>query len=139
MSNLRDQLMTIRQDKGSLTPADVVDAARPDDHPLHDRFEWDDLVAGEKWRSTQAAELIRSVRIVFTRTNGEESSVRFFHSTHEDDGGSAAYQPLEEIVTDPMATRILLNQMEREWKQFKARYGRLAEFVELLATEQVAA
>ena len=35
---------------GTVTPPRVVEAARPESSPIHDAFEWDDVVAGEAWR-----------------------------------------------------------------------------------------
>lgn len=59
------ELERIRMEaEGKLTPADVVDAARPEDAPLHPVFEWDDAEAAEAHRRWQARLLIRSVRIV---------------------------------------------------------------------------
>lgn len=44
-----------------LTPANVVDASRPEDAPLHKFFLWDDSAAAEKYRQHQAQGLIRAV------------------------------------------------------------------------------
>ena len=40
----------IRQRDGKLTPAAVVDSARPEESVLHEDFEWRDDVAAEKYR-----------------------------------------------------------------------------------------
>ena len=78
MSDLRSALTASYIRNGQLTPQIVVDEARPETAPLHDRFEWDDATAGEAYRRTQAADLIRSVRIVFTdkEPSGERKYVR---------------------------------------------------------------
>lgn len=136
MSDLREQLMAVRAEHGALTPTIVVNAARPKDHPLHDRFEWDNKIAGEKWRATQAAELIRSVRITYARADGTEGNVRQFHSVQHEE--QQAYDPIEEIVADPIATQILLRNMKRDWDVFRARYAHLSEFVDLIIAEQKA-
>lgn len=47
--------------QGRIRPKDVVDAARDPTSPLHAHFDWQDSVAGEKWRLEQARELIRWV------------------------------------------------------------------------------
>lgn len=57
-------LQEIERANGALTPQAVVDAARCRSHPLHSCFEWDDKIAGEKYRLEQARALIRSVRVV---------------------------------------------------------------------------
>jgi hypothetical protein len=46
---------------GEITPQEVVAAARSAEHPLHPVFEWDDTVAAEGYRKSQARDLLRSV------------------------------------------------------------------------------
>lgn len=127
MADLRSELLAIRSEYGTLTPANVVDAARAEDHPLHSRFEWDDAVAGEKYRLGQARQLIRVVRETYTDAGGRPADVRTFHAIPRAEGGMA-YEPLSEIVHDDIASQVLLRSMEREWRQLKARYEKFAEF-----------
>lgn len=130
MSDLRETLLAIRAQRGVLTPRLVLDEARDESHPLHDRFEWDDGVAGEKYRLNQAHELIRSVRIVYRRDPDQKVDVRAFHAIRRENGH--VYEPAEEVVRDEVATRIILSDMEREWRQLQDRYGAFKEFVEMV-------
>lgn len=131
--NLRDQLMAVRAKYGELTPAKVVEEARPVDHPLHSRFEWDDSVAAEAWRREQAHELIRSVRVSYVDAHGHRNELRSFHAVRS--GTGHVYQPVDEIVADDFATRILLQDMQREWTALKRRYERFAEFAEMVKAD----
>lgn len=131
--SLRDQLDKVRADYGALTPANVVDAARNPTHPLHSRFEWDDSIAGEKWRRVQAGELIRTVRCQFTSPTTGPTSVRVFHSTTAHTP-TPVYEPLDDIVADPIAHQLLVEQMRRDWATFQSRYGHLLEFVALVGS-----
>lgn len=63
-----EELQRIESRHGLIDPHVVLDASRPDDAPLHDHFEWDDAVAGEKWRLEQSRALIRSVEIIHETT-----------------------------------------------------------------------
>lgn len=54
----------IRQRDGKLTPAAVVDSARPEESVLHEDFEWRDDVAAEKYRQGQARQMVGAVRII---------------------------------------------------------------------------
>ncbi len=125
---LRDQLAAVYTEHGRLTPRLLVDTARPDDHPLHNRFEWDNRVAGEKYRRVQAAELIRSVRVEYVSATVEP--VRTFHSVTRADG--TTYAPVEEIAADEVATATLLRQMRRDVAALQRRYGHMEEFIRLL-------
>lgn len=129
--SLRDQLQTIYDQHNRLTPQLVVDEARPDDHPLHNRFEWDDEIAGEAWRRHQAHELIRSVKIVRKDDSGREyPKVRAFHALRLDDGIS--YEPLDSIIDNEFQVRLLLSDMRREWRTLKARYDQFHEFWQIV-------
>lgn len=120
---------------GGLTPEIVVDAARPEEHPLHSRFEWDDSIAAEKWRREQASELIRSVKITYANARGIEKSVRAYVAVRGDTYGSTGYVPTEEALSDPFTRALLLREFEREWKTFKAKYDCLAEFASVIARD----
>lgn len=133
--NLRDHLQTIYDQRGELTPRLVVDEARDESHPLHPRFEWDDSVAGERYREVQAQQLIRSVRLTTRRSDGKtpDTSIRAFQSVRREDGYS--YVPSEDVAADPMLTQIVLMDMKREWKSLQKRYGHFAEFVEMVRAD----
>lgn len=53
--------------KGALTPDVVVQDAQKATSPLHHVFEWDDAVAGVKYRIAQARHLIASHRVFIER------------------------------------------------------------------------
>lgn len=55
-------IAALEQD-GRIRPGWVVEAARPDDSPLHGQFTWDDTVAAEAYRLAQAGRLISRVRL----------------------------------------------------------------------------
>ena len=61
--HLRDVLAQIEDANGRLTPEAVVGAASDPDHPLHDRFDWDDATAAHTARIMTARRLIASVTV----------------------------------------------------------------------------
>ena len=129
--DLRDELQRIYDRHNELTPAMVVDEARNENHPLHNRFEWDDRVAGEAWRRHQAHEMIRSVRIVYRdQDGGTDKSVRAFHAVRSEKGH--VYEPTDEVVRDPFLSKMVLADMEREWNQLRRRYEQFQEFYDMV-------
>lgn len=130
--NLRDELLAIRAKHGKLTPQLVVDEWRDESHPFHSRLPWDDAAAAEAYRRTVAQELIRSVRITYREPTEKDASrsVRAFHAVRRDEG--YAYEPAEEIAEDPFALKLLLADMEREWKALHRRYKDFAEFARMV-------
>jgi hypothetical protein len=131
--SLRDHLQAIYDERGELTPALVVAVARDDRHPLHDRFDWNNTTASEKWRRHQAHELIKSVRITYTSSKtGALASIRAFHATREPETNRYVYQPTEVVMQNPMAMRLLLAEMERDWQALKRRWEEVEEFWDMV-------
>lgn len=85
-----EELARIHNEKGVLTPDDVVSEAEDESNPLHPAFEWDDAAAGRKYRRKQAQELIYSVRIV--REDQKQEPV-YIHSA-----SCGGYKSAEEVV-----------------------------------------
>lgn len=136
MGTLREELQALYETQGELTPIMVVDVARDPAHPLHTRFEWDDSVAGEKYRRHQARQLIRSVRI---RVIDEDDpslnyDVRAYQMVRTPAGGNA-YQPTADVVQDPFVSRLILARMEREWRALRERYEQFHEFWKLVNSD----
>jgi hypothetical protein len=122
------------QQRREFTPAAVVEEASSPDHPLHDRFEWNDSIAGAKFRLSQAAAMIRSVRLVYKETpDGEDVSVRAFHALP---GNPGVYKPVDEVMADPFSRALLLREMERDMKAMIRRFGHMSEFADILKQAQ---
>jgi hypothetical protein len=130
VGDLAAELRKIRDEYGDLRRRTIVNVARDPDHPLHSRFEWDDRVAGDRYRLVQAGELIRSVTVKYTDRGGEAREIHEWHSVVRD--GSRAYEPVDEIAEDPVTMKILLREMQRDWRALRTRYGHLKEFWEMI-------
>ncbi len=141
--SLRDQLEAIRAEHGYLTPQILVDAARPKAHPLHERFEWDNRLAGEAWRREQAHRLIQSQRVSYQPPTGPRQDLRAYVVTApHPESKTPTYEPIEDALADPLKRQIVLQTMERDWRTLKGRYEQVHEFARMilsdLAPEQVA-
>ncbi len=132
MSALITELQAIRDEHGTLTPALIVDVARDETHPLHSRFEWDDSIAAEKWRHTQAGELLR---VTFRPMAGKPHELRAFSAIRGENTPTSDYIPTGEALADPFTAQLLLRQMKRDWQTFKRRYDHMAEFHNFVVSE----
>lgn len=131
---------TIRQRDGKLTPAAVVDEARPEDSVLHPDFEWDDAQAAEKYRQQQARQMIGAVCIVQEES---KTPVRAFVSvrapTAQDQKAGRQYLPLPVILKHPSLRDQMLTNALREAQTFAQKYQTLAALKPVFnAIEQVA-
>lgn len=130
MMDLREILQSIRDQRNELNDEIVVQEASDPDHPLHHRFEWDDTVAGHKYRLVQAQEMLR----VTFKPSPEAHEIRAFWPIRGE-GARTDYVPTEEVVQDPVSRQIMLRQMNREWESFKRRYEHMEEFATLISAE----
>jgi len=135
MSDLRTELDKIYKQHKKLTPKLVVQKAKSKDHPLHSYiFDKGEKQAAEAYYVDRARELIRKVRIRYRDpVQGEDSSagtVRAYHSVQDEKG--YLYEPAENIKESPLKRKIILANMEREWKQMFARYEQFEEFLTMV-------
>jgi hypothetical protein len=129
---LQDTLQEIYREHGRLTAHIVLDEARDPAHPLHGRFTWDDSVAAERYRLSQARELIRTVKVVYkpATARSAEKSMRAYHSVPDGEGRS--FRPVKEVAEDPFMLKVVLSEMERDWKLLRERYSHLAQFAAMV-------
>jgi hypothetical protein len=92
-----DELTRIQAEHGSLTPQSVVDESRPDDAPLHPAFEWDDSIAGERYRHIQASDLIKTVEVIQPAEDEAKPEPVYVNV----DKGARQYQRATEVVKSP--------------------------------------
>ena len=124
---------------GELHPADLVNASRSEDAPLHNEFEWDDNVASEKYREIQAGRIIRSVSVKITQipsdvtqfnakiTEKKGEVVRFFHSVN-----GKGYESLENIIQNEEKRKKLLDSCVRDIEIFQEKYEMLRSDLSVL-------
>jgi hypothetical protein len=91
------ELQRIHEEHGTLRSQSVVDAARPEEAPLHPAFEWDDSVAGEQFRNIQARSLIKTVQIVREENDEEVTEPVYINVSRQD----SAYEPVQKVVNTP--------------------------------------
>lgn len=138
--SLRDHLQAIYDQRGYITPALVVEAARPKNSPLHAAvFDKSVKDAAEAYYIERAHELIQSYKVTYRQAGDGDPGlrVRKWHAIPTEDGH--VYKSAEDIAEDPVATAVLLQAMEREWKALQARYGRFVEFLEMIQRDVGAA
>lgn len=111
-----------------ITPKNVVELARSTDSVLHDDFEWDDAIAGPKWREEQARIMIRNLAITIEQKEAwEPDKVRILHITKE----TGVYKPIEHFVKHEDEYEGLLLKAKKELEAFKEKYSILKELREI--------
>ena len=121
-----------KENGGILKPEAVVDAARPEDSPLHGRFCWADDEAARLYRIFQARQLIRVSVQVVTGKGEKEYVVRAFVSLspdREEDGGG--YRLITTVMGDADMRAQMLSDALSEMELFAEKYGTLTELAEV--------
>lgn len=113
------------------TVSDVVEKASDIHSEMHSCFEWDDTVAGQKYRESQARLMIR--QLVIVRDNDgepEKTNIRLIVSTGKRDN---TYTPTKLIVKKRDEYEALLERALAELRAFKQKYSTLAELEEIIS------
>lgn len=114
------ELERIYEESGSLEPSQVVEASRPKKAPLHGCFEWDDEVAAEKYRESQARHIIRNITVV-DETDEEQEPIRAFVSVQD------TYRPLCVVLESRDMTAELMASAMRDLRTFEMKYRQLQQ------------
>lgn len=110
------ELKRIEEIYGSLTPENVIKASVPPDSILHELFEWDDELAGHKYRLQQARTIINNIEVV-TVTDNEPIIVSKYEIVTVSDG--RAYKSYD--VMSPDDIMYVRTNTVRELKRLKEK------------------
>jgi len=121
---IHDELEEIRGNDpdGLLYPNTIVEYARNENTLLHERFEWDDEIAGENYRIWQARQLI--VRVKIEAIKGHIIQAYVSLTSDRSDGG---YRSMVEVLQDDDASGELLMDALEEFKRLEEKYKELKE------------
>ena len=108
-----------------ITPQNVVELARNENSVIHNDFEWNDEIAGEKYRIIQAADMIRS--LVIETKEEEKPPVRALQITTV----ANVYKPTEFFLKNEDEYQSLLKRALAELQGFKSRYSSIAELEDI--------
>lgn len=122
-----NELSRIEEENGEVTKESFLETARSEESPLHNLFEWNDTVAAEKYRLSQAGYYIRM--LVKTPVQGEEEKPKTFRafvsvSNHEEKG---RFVNAQKALSQEETRKIVLNNALKELSAFKNKYENLNE------------
>lgn len=124
-----------KEKKNMLSPDDIVNAARPDDSPLHDFFEWKDSIAAELYRKNQARHMINHINIIVTKNDKEKPIKAFFNVEYR--GKENTYVPInviarvhtlkEQVVKRALDEIIAWQRRYKDYKELDRIFGAIKE------------
>lgn len=91
----------LKDNKGEITPLDVVDSARSKSSILNKYFDWDDTEAAKQWRLQQARNILNHVVEVIVIDDGKntEVEVKAYYSVNAINN-KTAYVPLATMLNN---------------------------------------
>lgn len=124
-----EELERIEKLKGTLNTKDIVEESRPDEAVLNKCFEWDDLVAAEKYRQTQAQKIIHNLVIVKVKESDIEPTRAFVSvkPVEELTENKNTYINISKAIETPFYQNQLLVQAFKDLLAFKTKYKQLQE------------
>ena len=114
-----DELSRMYQEHGRLDSAQIVEGSRSESSPLHPVFEWDDAVAAEKYRITQAYDLFRAIVTIEEAPDNGPVEVRAFVHAQQ------SYHPMSVVTVNDGYMDELLEAAKKELVTFKRKYENL--------------
>lgn len=118
---------------GMISPQIVVEEAKDEKNPLHKWFNWDDSVAGEKWRLHQARLLINSIRVKIDFDKGTSTYRKYlnvFINNSESKDPQRYYVNTKTVLkNENLKQQILIKAMKEieYWEKTYKEYNELNE------------
>lgn len=118
---------------GALLPSAVVARATNRKNVLHPLFEWDDKIAGIKFRKHQARLIIRAIVIHVSGDEGLPPTGYVNVKIETEDGGiEQYYMTAIDAVTGEATRAYVLAQALRAAERFREKYQHLKELAEII-------
>lgn len=130
-------LQLAEENDGMLTAELVVEAARPEDSPIHEAFEWDDDQAGTAYRLWQARQMIK-VEVTLIKNK----STRMFRNVQvsmEDGSKKRGYVSLDVILDDEDLYKQTLKKAVGSLRYWQSEYKTVKELSTVINEDELKA
>lgn len=119
------EIERIEKKYGKVTSELLLQDAEPEDAPLHELFEWDDAVAGKKYRLQQATCIILNLAVE-KEIEQKPKKVRAYYNVAKDEK-RGKFINVESAFSNPDTVDIILKRAYRELQAFTKKYENLTE------------
>jgi len=127
-----EHVQAIEERDGEVTKESFLDSARSKSSPVHKLFDWDNKVAGEKWRLQQAKNILSCLRINIVSESHAPIKTRAFINVVQ--GSYNGRFVSTELAMTKIDTRAgVLTRAQQELLAFKEKYGTLTELSHVIA------
>lgn len=116
----------IEKENGKVTSELLLKDAEPEESPLHELFEWDDAVAGHKYRLSQATNIIVNLAVEVEKEQ-KPRKIRAYYNV-SDSERKGRFINAETAFSNPDTRDIVLKRAYKEMQSFMQKYENLTEF-----------
>ncbi len=127
-----DHLETLRVKNGDRLNAElVVKDAEPEEATLHPIFEWNNNLAGHKYRCEQARYVMRHLVVEYAVEDREPKETRVYVTIHDNPDGP--YIRYNQALSNPEHRELLIERALRELIRTRTEYEDLTELADVFA------
>lgn len=121
------ELERLEKKHGHISPQIVLDSSRKENAPLHKCFEWNDTTAAEKYRLTQAGQIINNLVVVLDEYEHHEPVRAFVNVVKNAPARAGEFLHISSAMQEDESREIILANALRELKEFEKKYKELGE------------
>lgn len=116
------------ESKEELTRESVLKFAKNKKSELHKCFEWDDSIAGEKYRLYQASNILTSISIVYEEE--PKRTTRMYVSIKNTEN-QRKYKNIVSVLENDEEYQQILDKAERDFVSYKDKYQNMIQLNDL--------
>ena len=133
-SSLRRILGELEEQKGIVTPKDILDIARSEDSPIHGLFNWDDEIAGELYRLNQARALITDVKVEI-----QDKKIQKFYNVKIEINGEEkqGYKSVNNIINNEQMKNQIVQDAVSEIRYWQNKYNDITQLGNIINDEEL--
>lgn len=110
-----------------ITPEEVVEKARNEKTELHKCFEWNDTIAGQKYREQQARHILINIVVEYEDIPTPQPTRAYSITTEQ-----KVYAPTRIVLQKPDEYQALLERARMELEAYKRKYANLTELADIV-------
>lgn len=114
-----------------VTNVSVLEKAKDKNSELHKCFEWDDTVAGDKYRLIQASTVISSISIVVNEDTNEEKIIKKYVKVYDESKEKNKFKSIVEVLKNDSEYMQIVDKAEKEFLDYKKKYESILQLRDL--------
>lgn len=125
------ELEELENSLDSLDTKNIVNFAKDEKSELHKCFEWDDKVAGEKYRLQQANQILTSISIVSKEEDSKPEVVRAFVNIKDSEDNERKFKNIAKVLENEDEYSQIKKKAYDDLVRCKDRYSKIIELSDL--------